>query len=919
MRWFQQWPENQAHWTRWLLLLGWLALIAVLLKPELAPAYRSLACQGQSFCRPGIGNDLFWNVVFPLVFLAVLLSHELWRRICPLSFVSQLFRALGWQRTVMNADGTPQLVAISESSWLARHHIQLQWGLLIAGLVLRIVIANSNGPVLALLFAAALLSALVSGWAYSGKAFCQYLCPFAPAQQILSGPRSLLSSVAHFGSPSKMTQSMCRTVGASGQEISTCVACAKPCLDIDSERTYWNNLSGQRGLAWAWYSYPGLIVAFFLLIYSYAPSPAGGPTADYLRSQLFTYDGRLEAMAWQSFFAEGWPQIPRLLAVPALLSAGAVASERLFHHLERLQRHQLRGRPPKLAKDVAIHRTRLLASFTAINTYFFFAGNLFSFAGKLGSFLFELLIIAISAIWLYRSWGRDRGLYTRETTSNSLRRQLAKLGPELEPLLAGRQLNDLTPSEVFVLATALPAQVTSLPAQAASLRLSIYRNVLRDLINQGQLERTASLKNLADLRSSLGLDDGDHQSAMQILMSEDKRLATMSSEDLSGLNLCRSAAAQEIEDLMGQRGLSVLEIGSLDRYGLEQLNRIQTQSGLETTPWTELLRDYGPRSRFSQRQLDQRQRTVIQALARRQSLTKLSQSLPLAAPLLLSLDRQISRFLPDLVALISSSLGATAKQRPGEASLNILRNLSPNVMAFLSSEPATSLAIHNWLEGVPSAPTKAFTPLPEAAEVLEDLWLDTDPSVALWASMILRQLHPERSQRLLLTPRTGLPIDATLAAFLQGEQPACLAIVGPLAELPLIQRFEPSTLLHLHRLCSLHHWRPGDPMAATLGGVLILLTGQCDHRQNLAPGSPPTIMASHGKGTILGLANYFGEGNSGQQPELVAGKDGCSALAFSRTGFRELLNVSPVFEQSLLRDLAINFDVLQRSLRLWRC
>lgn len=920
MRWFQLWSEDQAHWTRWGLLLGWLALIAVLLKPELAPAYRSLACQGQSFCRPGIGNDLFWNVGFPLVVLAVLLSHELWRRICPLSFVSQLFRALGWQRTVMNAAGTPQLVAIAESSWLARHHIQLQWSLLIAGLGLRIVLADSNGPVLAALFAAALLSALVTGWAYSGKAFCQYLCPFAPAQQILSGPRSLLSSVAHLGSPSKMTQSMCRTVGATGQEISTCVACSKPCFDIDSERTYWHSLSGQRGLAWAWYSYPGLILAFFLLIYSYAPSAAEGPTADYLRSQLFTYDGRLEAMAWQSFFAEGWPQIPRLLAVPALLCAGAVGSERLFHHLEQLQRHQLLGRPPELAKEVAIHRTRLIASFAAINTYFFFSGNLFSFAGKLGSFLFELLIIAMSAIWLYRSWGRDRGLYTRETTSNSLRRQLAKLGPELEPLLAGRQLNDLTPSEVFVLATALPAQAISLPAQAASLRLSIYRNVLRDLINQGQLERTASLKNLADLRSSLGLDDGDHQSAMQILMSEDERLATMSSEDLSGLNLCRSAAAQEIEDLMGQRGLSVLEIGSLDRYGLEQLNRIQTQSGLETTPWTELLRDYGPMSRFSQRQLDQRQQTVIQALARRQSLTKLSQSLPLAAPLLLSLDRQISRFLPDLVALISSNLGATGKQLPGEASLHMLRTLSPNVMAFLSSEPATSLAIHNWLEGVPpTPPTKPFTPLPEAAEVLEGLWLDTDPSVALWAYLILRQHHPERSQRLLQTPRTGLPVDATLTAFLQGEQPAGLDVMSLLAELPLIQRFEPSTLLHLHRLCNLHHWRPGDRMATTLGGVLILLKGHCDHRQSLAPSSPPTIMASHGKGTILGLANYFGEGNSGQQPELVAGKDGCSALTFSRTGFRELLNVSPVFEQSLLRELAINFDVLQRSLRLWRC
>ena len=911
MRWFQLWPESQARIARWILLLGWLALIAVLVRPELAPAYRYLSCQEYSFCRPGIGNDLFWNVGFPLVILAVLISHEFWRRICPLSFVSQVFRALGWQRTVLNRSGKRQLVAISDSSWLARHHIQLQWSLLIAGLSLRIVIANSNGPVLAVLLVAALLSALVTGWAYSGKAFCQYICPFAPAQKVLSGPRSLLSSVAHVGSPSKITQSMCRTIGASGQEISTCVACAKPCFDIDSERTYWHNLSGKRGFAWAWYSYPGLILAFFLLIYSYAPSADSGHTFDYLRSKLFTYDSRLEAMAWQSLFPVGWPQIPRLVAVPGLLCAGAVLSERLFSQIEFLQQHQLQSRPPELAKDLAIHRTRLLATFVAVNTYFFFAGDLFSFAGKLGSFVFELFIVAMSAIWLYSSWGRDRGLYARETTSNSLRRQLARLGAELEPLLAGRQLNDLTPSEVFVLATALPAQ-------ASSQRLSIYIDVLRDLINQGQLERTASLKNLADLRSSLGLDEGDHQTAMQILMSEDERLATMSSDDLSGLNLCRSAAAQEIEDLLSQRGLSVLEIDSLDSYGVEQLNRIQTESSLDNARWTELLSDYGPMSRFSQMQLDQRQQTVTQALARRQSLTKLSQRLHLAAPLLLSLDRQISRFLPDLVALICSSLRATGEQLPAEASLDMLRSLSPNVLAFLSSEDETTLAISKWLEGVVLLPDKVLTPLPEAEQVLEGLWLDTDPHVALWAYMILEQLYPERSNRLLQTPRTGLPVDATLTAFLHGEHPPSLEIISLLAQLPLIQRFEPSTLLHLHRLCSLRHWREGDSMETTPRGVLIVLAGQCDHNQSLEPGLRPTSMASHGKGSILGLANYFGEGNSAQQSYLVAAEHGCSTLSFSSTGFRELLDVSPVFEQSLLRDLAINCEFLQRSLQAVR-
>ena len=112
--WFNRWPETQARLARWALLLGWITLIVLLLKPELGPAYLSLTCEQSTICRPGIGNDLFWNIGFPLVILAVMLSHELWRRICPLSFVSQLFRALGWQRTVLNRAGKPQVAAISE-------------------------------------------------------------------------------------------------------------------------------------------------------------------------------------------------------------------------------------------------------------------------------------------------------------------------------------------------------------------------------------------------------------------------------------------------------------------------------------------------------------------------------------------------------------------------------------------------------------------------------------------------------------------------------------------------------------------------------------------------------------------------------------------------------------------------------------
>ena len=908
--WFNRWPERQARLARWGLLLAWLGLIALLLKPELGPAYGSIVCRESTICRPGIGNDLFWNIGLPLVILVVYLSHELWRRICPLSFVSQLFRALGWQRTVLNRAGKPQVAAISESSWLARHHIQLQWGLLIAGLSLRLLIANSNGLVLALLFAASLLAALISGWAYGGKTFCQYLCPFAPAQQILSGPRSLLSSQAHLGGSSKTTQSMCRTVGAQGQDISTCVACAKPCFDIDAERTYWQSLSGKRGMAWAWYSYPGLILAFFLLIQSYAPAGASDHGIDYLTSNLFTYDGRLAAMAWQSLLPAGWPQLPRILAIPALLSAGGVASERLFHQIERLQRHQLRAAAPELAKERAIHRTRLLATFAAINIYFYFKRNLFDSGDSLGWVELQLLIVAISSVWLYRSWDRDRSLYERENTSTSLRKRLAKLGAKLQPLLAGRQLADLSPGEVFVLANALPVQETS-------QRQSIYLDVLRDLLSSGRLDRTASLKTLADLRTNLRLTDADHQSSLEILTSEDPRLTSLSPEDLAGLNLCRNAAAQEIEDLLLLSGSTVLHLDRLDAYGRGRLNRIQIESGLDDDSWAQLLNEFGPGSQFSERQLSQRLQLVNQAMARRESLAELSRRLPLAAPLVLSLDRQIARFLPDLVALIRSGLTAPGEQRPAETCLALLRSLSPNVMACLASEDDTTTAITAWLDGIETKLAR-ISPLPEATEVLEGLWLDTDPNVALWALMVLRQVDSRQAERMLQTPRTGLPSSKTLKGFLEGEQLASIEILAAIADQPLIQRLEPGALVGLDRLCNLRQWRQGDPVERPAGGVLILLAGSCEQRQSLVPGSAPKTIAEHGSGTIVGLADYFGEPKSGSQARLVASPDGCSALVFSRTGFGNLLDVSPIFEQSLIRELAISCESLQRSLQAER-
>ncbi len=902
MRWFSLLPEARVRVVRWCFLIGWLLLILLLIHPALAPWELSPACRQAEICRPGIGNDLFWNFGLPAVVLAVLASHELWRRICPLSFVSQLFRALGWQRTVLNASGRKQLVTVAEDSWLGRHHVQLQWSLLIAGLSLRILVANSSALVLALLCLAALTGALASGWAWSGKAWCHYLCPFGPAQQVITGPRSLMGSEAHIGSPTKTTQSMCRTVGAEGKDISSCVACVRPCLDIDSERTYWQTLTGQRGLQWAWYSYPGLVLAFYLLIYTAAPAGV-----DYVRSNLFTYDRRLAAMALQSIAPAGWPAVPRLVAIPALLSLGCLASVALFQRLQALQQQRLGDRPADQARDIALHRTRLLATYTAVNTFFFFKSNLFGFAGKIGDHLFQLVIIGITSTWLYRSWFRDRSLYERESTSTSLRKQLAKLGTELEDLLAGRRLDDLSPGEVFVLAKALPAQ-------AVSQRRRIYLDVLRDLILQGRLERTASLMKLAELRTTLGLDENDHQAAMQLLASEDARLQSLNARELQGLDLRLSAAAEEIEDLLRLSGLTMLHLDRLDPYARERLERIRTESSLDDEQWNELLARYGPASAYSERHLERLRESLGQAQARRESLMALGSTLPQVMPLVLTLDHQISRLLPPMVQLILTMLEGREDERPDPSSLALLGALSPNVLAFLSNEDETTLTLTAWLDGQAVWP-QIPAPLPDPAAVLEELWLDADPNVALWALMVQRRLQPERAEAMRRQPRSGQPGGAFLDAFLRGEPLAGSEILTLLADLPLIGRFEPGVLLGLHRLGTLRHWSQGDRMDPGDDAVLVLLRGACEQRRRLAPGSPPRKVASEEAGAILGLVDYFGERRAGERPLWFAAAPGCVALAMSRVAFRELLDVSPIFQQTVIRDLAVACESLQRSLQ----
>ena len=850
MQIFSQWPEHQARLVRWVLLIGWLLLILSLFLPLTLPAHLVPECRAANlncWLHHQPGNRLFWGVVVPSgVLMIVLLSHELWRRICPLAFASQLFRALGRQRTRLGKGGKPEVVKVATDSWLGRHHVQLQWSLLIAGLCLRLLVVNSSPLGLALFLLVTLASAIAVGWAYGGKAWCQYVCPMAPVQTVLTGPRGPLGSPAHLGTNSKITQSMCRSLGDSGKEQSVCVACQAPCLDIDSERSFWQNLSGKRGLEWAWYSYPGLVWAFFELMRRMDDDVS--PQAEdlnYLRSGLWAYDAGLPGRALDPLFP--LLPLPRLVAVPLVLVLAAWLSVALFRWLARFNQRRYIRQGRREAVSIATAHTRLIATFTAVNSFFWYVDPSQGAFGPNGGQLIRSLVLTVSAIWLFRSWGRDQATYRRESTSESLRRQLKDL-PELVAALDGRSLVELSPQEVFTLAKAMPA---------VGLQRSrdIYRKVVEDMLRTGRLERAASLLQLQDLRQTLQLEAQDHHEAMRWLAQEQPGLLQLDARERQVEDLRKEAVAEAIEDLLSTAGIDVIVLSNLQPALAERLDQLRSSCGLTEEAWAETLASFGPKGGLERQRLN---RLLLDWQNQAALLTLLKQEASrdaLLRPLLLAMELRVQ----GLAQLLAPRLAAAA-----------LPPLPPQMAAEGSLEAAFDL-----------------------------LWEDPDPDTAGWVLMLERQRYPERLPRRLQHPRQGLASSPFLDIQLRGEAHPDANEFPYLAASPLFADLPPAGLVWVASQGEIHQWQPGE---------VVVEEGAISDALGVVLAGSGRVSPQAGSLVIMGPGETIGEmgviTGAPRNKTVKAGPEGLRAFQVPRESFEELLHRSRYFSRGLLRQLA---------------
>jgi CRP-like cAMP-binding protein len=522
------------HWVRWILTIGWLSVIAslfydpwtsVLTEPDRtwSPLRLPNACvQVQNQCLSEqpypLGTTLFWGAIVPsAIFILLVFGHELWRRICPLSFLSQIPRALGWQRQFKRENKKTgkvryELAKVNSDSWLGKNYHYVQFGWLFAGLCGRILFFNADRLVLAGWLLFTIVAAIAVGYLYGGKSWCQYFCPMAPVQSIYSEPGGLLSSKAHM-SDRTITQSMCRTVLPDGQEQSACVACQNPCIDIDSERTYWDSLNKPE-TSFLRYGYVGLVVGYFIYYYLYA-----GNWNYYFSGAWLRQSDQLASLFSPGLYLFGHSiNIPKIAAVPLVLGGCTAIAYWLGRGIEKRAKSYSRRHYPNLAVETIRHRIFTLCTFGIFNFFFIFGGRpLVQLLPLSVQYIYDLGLVLLSTLWLYKTWRRSPDFYARENLASRFRKQLEKLQLNVSQFLEGRALSDLNTHEVYVLAKVLPGFTREKRHQA-------YKGVVQEALEEGYVNYSSSLEILQQMRQEVGITDDEHRQVLEELGIEDPEL-----------------------------------------------------------------------------------------------------------------------------------------------------------------------------------------------------------------------------------------------------------------------------------------------------------------------------------------------------------------------------------------------------------
>ncbi|MBP0018508.1 MAG: 4Fe-4S binding protein [Cyanobacteria bacterium SBLK] len=565
-------PERILHLFRWVLVIGWLVLIASFFYDPISPAWtdpdlafspfadRLLALESHQCVRVQgeclqeqlypIGAKVFWGMVVPSgIFIVLVLGHEFWRRLCPLYFLSQIPRALGLK----------PILKIANARWLQTNHLYLQFFLLFLGVNLRILLVNSTPLLLGSFLLLTIAAAIAIVALYGGRSWCHYVCPFGLVQLIFTGPKGLLGASAHQMPANAITQSSCRTIDAkTGEEKPACIGCKSNCFDIDAEKSYWQQLT-QPGRQFAHYGYLGIVAGYILYFFLYAGN------WHYYFSGAWTHEeNQLETLMQSGFYLSDRPlPIPKLLAVPLTF----IACIALSYYLGRKLENYLKRRDRSLSSEQVRHRAFSLFTGLSFNLFFLYGGRPIILKWPLPwQFAFQSLIVSVSILWLYRTYQRTSQQYLKESLKDRFIRQLKKLPIDFSQYLQNRSLEDLKPDELEVLDLVLP-QIS------LQERSQVYKGVLTEALSRGMLNTSHHFNFLQYLGIQCQIEPEEYARLVKEIVAENPHILQKASEDNQlRIQSYKAALESSIVELV-ESGMSRDEAIALKRPQIRALRR----------------------------------------------------------------------------------------------------------------------------------------------------------------------------------------------------------------------------------------------------------------------------------------------------------------------------------------------------------
>lgn len=459
----------------WVEPLKWAALAVFIIVPIFALLAQSLA-----------GRVVWTMVVAALPLFIVLVGYHRWRRICPLAFFAQI-------PVRLRRPGTRKA-----SDWLESNYYYVTFTVFFFSLWMRLIATNGNGRAIATFFVMIALVALVFGALYTGKTWCNYVCPLSFIEKIYTEPHGLRET----------TNSQC----------TKCTACKKFCPDINEENGYWKEIESH-AKRFVYFAFPGLVFGFYFYYYMQSGTWSyyfGGNWTNEPVVPLTAFLPGHDAQTAGFFFL---PVVPRAVAAILTLALCAAVSYLLFSLLEGVIGSWLKRRDAETDAARVRHVTFTLAAFTAFLSFYTFAGapSLWKLPWVFPH-LFLITVVLTATLFLTRRLRRTQKTFAEESLARNIIKRWT--WTDIQPP------KDL--HEAFLIHTIRSRESARGEAQV----LEVYQDAVRETLANGFVTRE-EVQLLESLRQQLHIKKADHEKVMSALAEEDRAIISDPTKQIS--------------------------------------------------------------------------------------------------------------------------------------------------------------------------------------------------------------------------------------------------------------------------------------------------------------------------------------------------------------------------------------------------